>query len=30
MVAQALTMLVTSEFLQGHAASARATATEGL
>jgi DNA-binding CsgD family transcriptional regulator len=30
MVAQALTMLSVSEFLQGHGASARATATEGL
>ena len=30
MVAQALTMLAASEFLRGHGASARATATEGL
>jgi DNA-binding CsgD family transcriptional regulator len=30
MVAQALTMLSATEFLQGHGASARATATEGL
>ena len=30
MVAQALTMLAANEHLQGHAASARATATEGL
>ena len=30
MVAQALTMLSASEFLRGHGASARATATEGL